>query len=428
MLGLSNVSTPAFGEALPPAKSPAYDLPVSVARDGIPANLAYLMRQGFTSTNAYYTGDQNLYYFLHWEEFVPHNLIRRAGPLQPLEPSPDDAIGEVQAESSLGEMSLDDLIADPRARIQGFVVVHGGRILYERYPGMREDDHHLWFSTSKTVAGLLIGLLESEGRIDVLNPVEYYLPELASTHWAGIPIIDILDMASGLDLEENEESRTNPSSTVNHFFRIELGDTSGLGQRTSDQILFSAGDKRPSGEAFEYSSLNTKMLGLIVERVTGQRLADFFSERVWSKIGAEGDAQVGVNLEGGAAVYGMISSRLRDMARYGMIYTPRWKDASGERVVPQSLMDRIRNGCRPEIYRQGAMTRGRYDPDGGIRCNSRQWDAIFVDGDMYKGGARGQGLYVSPDRDLVVVWFSTTSEDGWMNYARAIATSLVPNP
>jgi hypothetical protein len=116
------------------------------------------------------------------------------------------------------------------------------------------------------------------------------------------------------------------------------------------------------------------------------------------------------------------------MARYGMIYTPRWKDASGERVVPQSLMDRIRNGCRPEIYRQGVMARGRYDPDGGIRCNSRQWDAIFVDGDMYKGGARGQGLYVSPDRDLVVVWFSTTSENGWMNYARAIATSLVPNP
>jgi CubicO group peptidase (beta-lactamase class C family) len=429
LLALLYVSEPAFGEALPPAKSPAYDLPVSVARDGIPANLAYLMRQGFTSTNAYYTGDRNLYYFLHWEEFVPHNLIRRAGALKTLDASPDDAIGKVRAESSLGEMSLDELIADPRARIQGFVVVHEGRILYERYPGMREEDHHLWFSVSKTVAGLLIGLLESEGSIDVRRPVAYYLPELASTHWERVPIIDILDMASGLDVEENEESRTNPSSTVNHFFRIELGDTSGLGQRTSDQILFSAGDKRPPGEAFEYSSLNTKMLGLVVERVTGQRLADVFSERVWSKIGAEGDAQVGVNLQGGAAVYGMISSRLRDMARYGMIYTPGWKAVSGERIVPQSLMDKIRNGCRPGIYRQGATARGRDDdPNSGIRCNSRQWDAIFVDGDMYKGGARGQGLYVSPDRDLVVAWFSTTSENGWMNYARAIATSLAPNP
>jgi CubicO group peptidase (beta-lactamase class C family) len=428
MLMLALFSAPTFGEALPGTRSPAYDMPVSIARNGIPASLSYLMRQGFTSTNAYYTGDPNLYYFLHWEEFVPHNLIRRAGPLKTLDASPDDAIGAVRAESSLGTMSLDQLIADPRSRIQGFVVVHKGEILYERYPGMRDDDHHLWFSMSKTVAGLLVGLLENEGKIDVQNPVEYYLPELASTHWEGVRIIDILDMASGLDVEENEESRTNPSSTVNHFFRIELGDTSGLGQLTSDQILFSAGDKRPPGEAFEYSSLNTKMLGLVVERVTGQRLADVFSDRVWSKIGAEGDAQLGVNLEGGAAVYGMISSRLRDLARYGMIYTPGWKAVSGERVVPQSLMEKIQNGCRPEIYRQGAMARGKYDPDGDIRCNSRQWDAIFVDGDMYKGGARGQGIYVSPQRELVVVWFSTTSESGWMNYARTIAKTLVANP
>jgi hypothetical protein len=46
---------------------------------------------------------------------------------------------------------------------------------------------------------------------------------------------------------------------------------------------------------------------------------------------------------------------------------------------------------------------------------------------MYKGGARGQGLYISPARNIVVVWFSTTSESGWMNYARAIAKSLVPD-
>jgi CubicO group peptidase (beta-lactamase class C family) len=291
---------------------------------------------------------------------------------------------------------------------------------------MRDDDHHLWFSTSKTVAGLLVGLLEADGKVDVDKPIDHYLPELTSTHWHGIRIIDILDMASGLDLVENEQSRTDPSSPVNHFFRIELGDTSGLGKLTSDQILFSAGDKSPAGEAFEYSSMNTKMLGLLVERVSGKRLADLLSERVWSKLGAEGDAQVGVNLEGGAAIYGMMSSRLRDKARYGLLYTPSWKAVSEEPVVPQSLIDKIQHGCRPEIYKRGAMANGRYDPEAESRCNSRQWDAVFADGDMYKGGARGQGIYVSPDRDIVIAWFSTTSESGWMNYARAIARTLAP--
>ncbi len=39
--------------------------------------------------------------------------------------------------------------------------------------------------------------------------------------------------------------------------------------------------------------------------------------------------------------------------------------------------------------------------------NSYQWDAVFADGDLYKSGMNGQGLYVSPSRDNVVVWFAT---------------------
>jgi CubicO group peptidase (beta-lactamase class C family) len=417
-------STVAGAQVATGIRSPEYSLPVSEARHGIPAALSYLMRQGFNSTNAYYTGDQNLYYFLHWEEFVPHNLVRRAGPVSALTYALEARIGEVSAESSLGNLTLDQLLDDPRSRVQGFLVVKDGTVLYEKYPGMLEDDHHLWFSTSKTLAGLLVGLLEADDKIDVERSVDYYMPELAATHWKGIRVIDILDMASGLDLVENEQSRTSAMSSVGSFFRIELGDTSSLGERTSDQILFAVGAKSAPGEVFEYSSLNTKMLGLLAERVSGKRLADLLSERVWSKLGAEGDAQIGVNLEGGAAIYGMMSSRLRDKARYGMLYTPSWDKVASEQVIPRKLVERIQQGCRPELYRQAALSRAAHDPQEESRCNSRQWDAVFQDGDMYKGGARGQGLYVSPARNVVVVWFSTTSESGWMNYARAIARLL----
>ena len=417
-------ATEAVAQVATDARSPEYSLPVSEARHGIPAALGYLMRQGFNSTNAYYTGDQNLYYFLHWEEFVPHSLVRRAGPVKELPEARNDRIGSVSAESSLGNMTLDRLLDDPRSRIQGFLVVKDGVILYEEYPGMRADDHHLWFSTSKTLAALLVGLLEADGRIDVKQSIDYYMPELGATHWRGIRVIDILDMATGLDLVENEQSRTSPMSSVGSFFRIELGDTSNLGQLTSDQILFAVGNKSAPGEVFEYSSLNTKMLGLLVERVSGKRLADFLSERVWSKLGAEGDAQIGINREGGAAIYGMMSSRLRDKARYGMLYTPSWNKIASEQVIPRQLVERIQQGCRPDLYRQAALARAANDPQEESRCNSRQWDAVFEDGDMYKGGARGQGLYVSPARNVVVVWFSTTSESGWMNYARAIARLL----
>lgn len=395
-------------------------LPVSVAREGIPAEAGYRLRQGFTSTNAYDTGDANLYYFLHWEEFIPHNLVRRGGSVRTLPMNLDPALGRVKAKTSLGELTLDEMLADPRSRTQGFVVLHHGRVVYERYPGMREDDHHLWFSSSKSVASLLVGLLEAEGRIDVRKPIESYIPELATTAWQGIKIIDILDMASGLDLAESEASRTDPASPVNHFFRIELGDTSNLGSRISDQILFEVPKKSAPGLKFEYSSLNTKMLGILVERVSGQRVADFFSDRVWSKLGAEGDAQVGVNMQGGAAIYGMVSSRLRDKARYGLLYTPSWPVVAEQRVIPQSLIEKTQNECRPALYKEVAASRGN-DPTVELPlCNSRQWDAVYADGDLFKGGARGQGIYVSPDADYVVAWYSTTMENGWVNYARAL--------
>ena len=124
MLATFSLTTSALAQASPDTESPAYSMPVSEARTGIPASLSYLMRLDFTSTNAYYTGDQNLYYFLHWEEFVPHNLVRRAGPVKKLIAAPSGRIGRGTAESSLGEMTLDELIAAPRSRMQGLVVVH----------------------------------------------------------------------------------------------------------------------------------------------------------------------------------------------------------------------------------------------------------------------------------------------------------------
>lgn len=423
LLVATSPATEAIAQNQTTARHQAYWLPVGDADKGIPAGLGYLMRRGFNATDAYNTGDQNLYWFLHWEEFIPHNTVRRSGPVSMLRPAPHKPIGRVKAETTLGELTLDDWIAHLASRVQAYVVVRDGQILYETYPGMREDDHHLWFSVSKTLAGLMVGLLEADGLIDVDLPIDAYLPELTSTHWQGIRIIDILDMASGLDLAESEQSRTDRHSTVGRFFRIELGDTSDMGQHTSDQILFAAGAKGPPGELFEYSSLDTKMLGLLVERVSGQRFADLLSDRVWSKMGAEGDGLLGVNREGGPAVYGMMSSRLRDLARYGMLYTSSWNRIAAKRVVPQVLLDDIR-ACRPELFANAMKARGSYDEKAEMRCNSRQWDVVWQDGDMYKGGARGQGLYVSPERNLVIAWYSTTSEGGWMNYAREIARSM----
>ena len=120
----------------------------------------------------------------------------------------------------------------------------------------------------------------------------------------------------------------------------------------------------------------------------------------------------------------MVSSRLRDLGRFGMLYTPSWKNVARERIVSKKMLDVIRTGCRPAIFDKGhmgaAMTRRFKEKP---RCNSWQWDALFEDGDLYKSGLMGQGLYVSPSRDLTIVWFSADRSASATGYSRAIATS-----
>ena len=347
----------------------------------------------------------------------------------PYELNPE--IGHVTAVSPLGELPLDELTTDPRARLQGFIVVHEGKIVYEQYPGMTETDTHIWMSSSKSVASLLVGLLEADGLIDVSKPIETYLPEFAGSQWESISIIDIMDMAPGLDSVENMANIMDLEHPFSKWTRLLLGDHEGLGDLTATEAILAVEDNSAlgAGEKFEYSSMNTTILGMLAERVSGKRLADLLTERVWSKIGAEGDALLGLDPSGQPAIFGFISSRLRDKARYGMIYTPSWSVVSDEKIVPDSLIEKTQKECRPALYQRtlkSAEDAGYAWPvDPEIRCNSRQWDAVYVDGDMYKGGVHGQGIYVSPSRDVVVAYFSTTPMD-WQPYARAISKALAP--
>ena len=89
-------------------------------------------------------------------------------------------------------------------------------------------------------------------------------------------------------------------------------------------VLKSTKAKDKPGLAFEYSSGLTQMLVLLAEAVEGERWQQIFDRRVWSKVGAEGALQLHLTPDGIAAAHGLVSSNLRDMARFGMLFTPSW--------------------------------------------------------------------------------------------------------
>ena len=406
----------------------AAKIPVAVARAGFTPAQARDLRARYSYEAVISAGDVSLFHFLNLGIWLPTAPVVREGDVVPLAPALDPRIGQIRI--SAGGTTLADYLASAGSRAQGMVVVHRGRIVFEEYPGMRPNDHHVWMSTAKTTASLVVRLLAEAGKVDVARPIEGYLPALRGTDWAGTSVLDVLDMASGMDIVETQANRQKPRSAITRYNLAASGEPNADGRKEELlEVVRSAKRLRPAGEAFEYSSMNTTLLALLAEAVENKRWHEIFQERVWAKMTAEGDMPVAYAPDGTALVHGLVASRLRDLARYGLLYTPSWGKASRERVVSAAFVREIQTGGRKEIFMKGeigaAMQKVHF-PNDPPTANHWQWDGVWNDGDFYKGGVFGQGLYVSPARDLVAVWFSTTMTSDLTQYARQIALDTPP--
>lgn len=128
--------------------------------------------------------------------------------------------------------------------------------------------------------------------------------------------------------------------------------------KSNDTLAYLASLKRQkvAGAAFEYSCIDTQVLDWVVQCVTGKSFHDAFSERVWSKIGAQADALIMQSELGQDWSPAGVASTLRDLARYGMIWTENsWRTVSQERIVPASLLEKIRTPWRPQIVDRGFL-------------------------------------------------------------------------
>ena len=366
--------------------------------------------------------DFTRFIYLNMSRFFPHAIIQRAGPVSALEISLNPEIGKIRAPTHAGEMTLEEWT---EGHLDACIVVQEGKILYEKYSRMRPQDKHLWWSISKTFTGTIVGLLEEQGLVDVNKPIETHLPELVNSDWKGTPVIDILDMASGMTgLESDDpEAYTNPESPYG-LFEASLGYQAATPNTMESTYEYMATLKRQkeSGKKDEYTGVNTFVLSWLIEKLMDRPYAEIVSEVFWQKIGAETDAMILMSSVGAPGSHGMISSTLRDLARYGMLYTPSWDKVAQEKVVPDSLIKRIQKEGRPSLFNAGLASEvwSEYLDDDAI-FGTRQFDFVTKDGDFAKSGYQGQTLYISPSKDLVVASFGTGELYDTYRFARLIA-------
>jgi CubicO group peptidase (beta-lactamase class C family) len=193
-----------------------------------------------------------------------------------------------------------------------FMIIRDGKITYESYLNGKSQSTILpSYSVAKTMTSLVIGQLIDEGKIKESDAFVSILPEFkAGTSFDKVTIKDLLDMNSGIGVSDNYPS--GPSGWGVAIAQVYASTD------VNWWLMHNRKMREEPGTFPEYRSVNTQMLGLIIQKITGRSLSDEFTDRIWQPVGAEHDATWNVDHKGGfEKAFCCFNATARDYARVG---------------------------------------------------------------------------------------------------------------
>ena len=354
------------------------------------------------------TGEDMRWNNRHLQQLFPTVPVYRNGQVRPLDYALNKSIDRFPVATPEGDMPFLEFLDSEHSTSLGVVILHKGRIVFEHYARMQEYEKPIWWSVTKVLTSSLIAVLEARGKVDVSQPVELYVPELSKSEFAGVSVRDVLDMASGVDCADGNYAR----GTCYYEFEASFGDAV-RSPDTPDTPYDMLTSMRPGkwalpGTGFDYSGTNAFVLSWIVEQVLDMPFHDAVTSEIWHHIGAEGDAAFFAGRKGIALSSGGFLAKARDMARFGLLFTPSYKVVSDTRLMPSDYIDTMLHGGRPELMKHARFGEGR---PVGVRHNVYLWDMVYDNDDVFKGGWAGQGLLINPRKDLVAVYLGYAKDD-----------------
>ena len=361
---------------------------------------------------SFYQFPKTRWSFAHYRELMPNARISRgSGPVSRLPVALRDDLDGVsftplgRSESMSWSEAFEAVYGD------AILVLHKGRIVYERYLGvMKPEQPHIAFSVTKSYFGTLAEILIAEGKLDETAPVSRYIPELGESGFGDATVRQVLDMTTGLAYSEDY---TDPNADIAKF-AVAVGAGPAppgyAGPRAAYDYLPTVAKKGAHGEGFTYKSVNTEVLGWLIARVTGERPHEFLSARIWSKLGTEQDANIIVDSAGSPFTAGGLSLTLRDMARFGeaMRLGGRF---NGQQVIPAAVVAKIKAGASKADFAKAG-----YKTLLGWSYKSQWWVSHNAHGAFSARGVHGQAIYIDPKAEMVIVRFASNPKASNVNF------------
>ena len=157
------------------------------------------------------------------------------------------------------------------------------------------------------------------------------------------------------------------------------------------------------GESFRYRSIETDVIGFLLQRISGLTLSELVSRELWVPMGAEEDAYFTVDRSGYGLADGGFNATLRDYARFGQLIV-NGGTAHGRQIVPRAFIEDLPNGNHALF---GADY--RIVLPGGAYHN-QFWVEEAGRPVVMCRGVFGQLIYIDREADFVAVKLSTWPE------------------
>ena len=352
-------------------------------------------------------GKDQLWNFKNANRFLPTVHVHRRGDVSNLKSRINKEIANMVVDTPIGKKTFKTFLDNPVSTTMSLVILYRGDIVFEYYPHQEDYEKPIYWSVTKIIVSTLIGILEEEGLVDITKPVSNYIKDLKNSSYGRITIENLLNMASGFDCADNYFDR----SSCYYRYSSAIGDGYWTEESPYNPYHFVASLEpkviAPQGTKYQYSGIDTFVLGWLIETVLGMPLQDAITKKIWMKIGAEADGLMIAPRNGIPVIHGGLMIRPRDAARFGLLFTPSYKKVASSRLVSESFIKRI-----SFIPSNLQFDKRKQSQNGELFAHSAyQWDAIFSNSDYFKGGWAGQGILVNPQKDLVAVYTGYAVDD-----------------
>lgn len=325
--------------------------------------------------------------FRAMDRVFPSRSVPRSGPVWAFNHDPR-ALTETYA--FRGEEHELDAFLD-RTVTTGLLVVHRGSIVHEEYRlDANEASLFTSWSMAKSVLSALIGIAIDEGHIaSIRDPIGRYVPALAGSGYAEVPIEDALTMSSGVAFDEDYD---NPFSDINMLFIRAMA----MGVPVEDAVAGLQSARAP-GTFNDYVSSDSMALGLVLEAATRMPLAEYLASRLWGPMGAESDGFWSTDRTGREFALCCLNATLRDYARFGRLYLEKGA-RNGRQIIPADWVSDSANPTAPHLQ-PGDNPASSWTFGYGYKW----WIPEDPQGDFTAIGVWGQYIYIDPTREMIIV-------------------------